>query len=60
MFNVKQLKMSEFIKYIWQLKISTWNATIQVLSLRPCIQRDVVITDLLSQKFINIKKMYNT
>ena len=37
MFNVKQFKMNEFIKYIWLLIISTSNATLEVLSLRPCI-----------------------
>ena len=36
MFNVKQLKMNKFIKYIWQLIISTSNATFEVPSLRPC------------------------
>ena len=36
MFNVKQLKMNKFIKYIWQLIISTSNATIEVPSLHPC------------------------
>ena len=40
MFNVKQLKMNEFIKYIWQLIIiiSTSNATLEVTSLRLCIK----------------------
>ena len=37
MFNVKQLKMNEFIKYIWQLIISTLNATLEVPSLHPCV-----------------------
>ena len=36
MFNVKQLKMNEFIKYIWQLIIITSNATLEVPSPRPC------------------------
>ena len=36
MFNVKQLKMNKLIKYIWELIISTWNATLEVASLRPC------------------------
>ena len=36
MFNVKQLKMNKFINYIWQLIISTPNATLEVPSLRPC------------------------
>ena len=36
MFNVKQLTMNEFVKYIWELTISTSNATLEVLSLRPC------------------------
>ena len=35
MFNVTQLKMSRFIKYIWQLIISTSNATLEVPSLHP-------------------------
>ena len=35
MFNVKQLKMNEFIKYIWQLIIRTSNATLEVPLLRP-------------------------
>ena len=35
MFNVKQLKMNKFIKYIWQLIISTSNATLKLPSLRP-------------------------
>ena len=34
MLNVKQLKMNEFIKYIWQLIISTSNATLEIPSLR--------------------------
>ena len=33
MFNVKQLKMSKFIKYIWQLIISNSNVTLEVPSL---------------------------
>ena len=38
MFNVKQLKMNEFIKYIWQLIIiiSTSNATLEFTSLHLC------------------------
>ena len=36
MFDVKQLKIKKFIKYIWQLIISTSNATLEVPSLRPC------------------------
>ena len=35
MVNVKQLKMSKFIKYIWHLIISTSNATLEVSSLHP-------------------------
>ena len=35
MFNVKQLKMNEFMKYIWQLIISTSNATLEIPSLSP-------------------------
>ena len=35
MFNVKQLKISEFIKYICQLIISTSNATLELHSLYP-------------------------
>ena len=35
MSNVKQLKMNEFIKYIWQLIISTSNATLEEHSLHP-------------------------
>ena len=35
MFNVKQLKMNEFMKYIWQLTISTLNAILEAPSLRP-------------------------
>ena len=36
MFNAKHLKMSKFIKYIWQLIISTSNTTLELPSLRPC------------------------
>ena len=36
MCNVKQLKMNKLIKYIWQLIISSSNATHEVPSLRPC------------------------
>ena len=36
MFNVKQLKINKFIKFIWQLIISTSNATLEVPLLRPC------------------------
>ena len=39
MFNVKQLKMNEFIKCIWQLIIGTSNAALEVPSLRPCPYR---------------------
>ena len=38
MFNVKQLKMNKFIKYIWQLIISTSNATLEIPSLRPWVR----------------------
>ena len=33
MFNVKQLKMGKFIKYIWQLIINNSNVTLEVPSL---------------------------
>ena len=33
MFNAKQLKMDKFENYIWQLIISTSNATLEVPSL---------------------------
>ena len=36
MFNFKELKINEFVKYIWQLIISTSNATFEVPSLRLC------------------------
>ena len=36
MFNVKQLKMNKFIKYIWQLIFIASNARLEVPSLRPC------------------------
>ena len=42
MFNVKQLKMNKFIKYIWSLIISTLNATLEVPSLRPCLLTIIV------------------
>ena len=35
-FNVKQLKINKFMKHIWQLIISTSNATLEVPSARPC------------------------
>ena len=35
MFNVEKLKMNNFIKYFWQLIISTSNDTLDVPSLRP-------------------------
>ena len=38
-FDVKQLKMNKFIKSIWQLIISTSNATPEVASLCPCLKR---------------------
>ena len=38
MFNVKQLKINEFIQYIWQLIISTLNAALEVPSLRTWIK----------------------
>ena len=38
MFNVKQLKINEFIQYIWQLIISTLNAALEVPSLRAWIK----------------------
>ena len=36
MFNVKQLAMNKFIKYVWQLIINMSNATLEAPSLRPC------------------------
>ena len=38
MFNFKHLKMNKFIKYIWQLIISTSNTTLVVPSLRPWVK----------------------
>ena len=38
LFDVKQLKMDKFIKSISQLIISPPNATLEVTSLRPCVQ----------------------
>ena len=35
--DVKQLEDEQIIKYIWQLIISTSNATLEVPSLCPCI-----------------------
>ena len=35
--DIKQLKINKFIKFIWQLIISTSNATLDVPSLRPCL-----------------------
>ena len=37
MFNVKQLKMNQFIKYIWQLIIITSNATLEVPRYAPVL-----------------------
>ena len=36
-FNIKQLKMNKFIKYVWQLIISTSNGILEVPLLRSCI-----------------------
>ena len=46
MFNVKQLKMYDFMKYIWQLINGTPNATLEVPSLRPCKLMKSFINDL--------------
>ena len=46
MLNVKQLKMNKSIKCIWQLIISTSNATLEVPSLRPCAGLDQVVKEL--------------
>ena len=35
-FDIKQLKVKKFIKYVWQLVISNSSATLEVPSLRPC------------------------
>ena len=43
MFNVKKLKMNEFIKYIWQLIISTSNDTLEVPLLCPCAAIKILI-----------------
>ena len=43
MLNVKQLKMNEFINYIWHLIISTSNATLEAPAFN-----DVIKTDFLS------------
>ena len=45
MLNVKQLKMNKFIKYIWQLIITTSNATLEVPSLLPWMQPSVAGKD---------------
>ena len=53
MFNVKQLKMNEFIKYIWQLIISNSNATLEVPSLRPCgVLQGSILGPLLFNTFL--------
>ena len=36
-FRIKQLKMNIFIKSVWQLIITTSNATLEVLLLRPSV-----------------------
>ena len=43
MFNVKQLKMNEFIKSILQLIIGTSNATLEVPSLRPAVCSFIIL-----------------
>ena len=37
MFNITKLNMNTFIKYIWQLIISTSIATLEVSSVRPLL-----------------------
>ena len=39
-FDIKQLKMNNFINSMWQSTISTLNATLAVPLLRPCILPD--------------------
>ena len=48
MFNVKHWQMNEFIKYTWQLIVTTSNATLQVPSLRPCILRSYFRVEVLT------------
>ena len=53
MFNVKQLKMNEFIKYISQLIICTSNATLEVLSLHPWFEQVFISWEtILLQNFL--------
>ena len=46
MFNVKQLKMNKFKKYIWQLVISTSNYALEVPALLPCICTTIFLCSL--------------
>ena len=48
MFNIKQLKMKKFIKYIWQLIISNSNATLEVPSIRLCNPLNYVLRTISS------------
>ena len=58
MFNVKQLKMSKFIRYIWQLIISTSNATLKVPSLLPWAE---ALRQVLSQYWLDkIRKAFSS
>ena len=60
MFNVKQLKMNEFKKYIWQLIISTSNATLEVLSLRPCPPWKVKLPGMVNTKhFLSLNSIHD-
>ena len=51
MFNVKQSKMNEFVKYIWQLIIGTLNAALEVPSLRPVYRKYLYFTTAICKVF---------
>ena len=58
MSNVKQLKMNKFVKYVWQLIISTSNATREAPSLRPWdARREVQLLLLCLYLMLKLKKV---
>ena len=60
MFNVKELKISKFIKSIWQLITSTSNATLEVPLPRPCYCWYIYVLVAESLFLLKSKKDKNT
>ena len=54
MLNVKQLKMNEFINYIWHLIISTSNATLEAPAFNDVIKTDFLGNGIPKKEIITL------